>query len=47
MSSILIMAFDATRSGLGGHIDQRLLGYGCVLFRWRDQDKDARHLTRL
>lgn len=37
----------AARSGLGGRIGKRLLGYGCLLFRWREQQKDARHFTWL
>ena len=37
----------AARSGLGGRIGKRLLGYGCLLFRWREQQKDARHFAWL
>jgi transposase len=37
----------AARSGLGGRIGKRLLGYGCLLFRWRGQPKDARHFKWL
>ena len=28
-----------------GRIGQRLLGYGYLLFRWRDQEKGARHFA--
>jgi transposase len=37
----------AARSGLAGRIGKRLLGYGCLLFRWREQQKDARHFAWL
>lgn len=37
----------AARSGLGGRIGKRLLGYGCLLFRWREQQRGARHFTWL
>ena len=37
----------AQRSALPGRIGQRLLGYGYLLFRWREQDKDARHFAWL
>ena len=37
----------AQRAGLAGRIGQRLLGYGCLLFRWRSQDRDARHFAWL
>jgi transposase len=37
----------AQRGALPGRIGQRLLGYGCLLFRWREQDKDARHFVWL
>lgn len=33
----------AGRAALAGRIGRRLLGYGYLLFRWRDQGKDARH----
>ena len=33
----------AGRAGLAGLIGRRLLGYGYLLFRWREQGKDARH----
>jgi len=33
----------AGRAALAGLIGRRLLGYGYLLFRWRDQDKDVRH----
>lgn len=33
----------AGRTGLAGRIGRRLLGYGWLLFRWRDQGKDALH----
>ena len=35
------------RSALPGRIGQRLLGYGYLLFRWREQDKDAHHFAWL
>jgi len=37
----------AGRSGLGGRIGKRLLDYGCLMFRWRDQQKDTRHFAWL
>ena len=37
----------AQRGALPGCIGKRLLGYGCLLFRWRDQEKDARHFAWL
>ena len=33
----------AGRTALAGLIGRRLLGYGYLLFRWRDQGKDVRH----
>lgn len=33
----------AGRAALAGRIGRRLLGYGYLLFRWRDQGKDLRH----
>lgn len=35
------------RSALPGRIGQRLLGYGYLLFRWRKEEKDARHFAWL
>ncbi|MBD3893994.1 IS66 family transposase [Hydrogenophaga sp.] len=37
----------AQRSALPGRIGQRLLGYGYLLFRWRNEEKDARHFAWL
>jgi hypothetical protein len=37
----------AGRAGLGGRVGQRLLGYGCLLFRWRAADKPAQHFEWL
>ena len=37
----------AGRSGLVGQIGKRLLAYGFLLFRWRGQDKGAKHFSWL
>jgi transposase len=35
------------RTGLGGRVGKRLLGYGCLLFRWRAVQKPAQHFEWL
>ncbi|BDI07335.1 IS66 family transposase [Sphaerotilus microaerophilus] len=35
------------RSGRAGHIGRRLLGLGCVLFRWREQGRSAAQFEAL
>jgi transposase len=37
----------AGRTGLGGRVGRRLLGYGCLVFRWRAADKPAQHFEWL
>jgi transposase len=37
----------AGRAGLGGRVGRRLLGYGCLLFRWRAAQKSAQHFAWL
>jgi hypothetical protein len=37
----------AGRTGLGGRVGRRLLGYGCLLFRWRAADKPSQNFEWL
>jgi transposase len=37
----------AGRAGLGGRVGRRLLGYGCLVFRWRAAEKPAQHFAWL